>query len=254
MRRGSSDHQLQNPRLLRLCALCGKTGDDPIATVKSKITCCSENNHFKDTSTECTELEWKIFLGITTLGLLENIQNLYLQCEPEHFNERIIFMSVYNDNVWQAKRNKEQCEHKSLTNFSGSGHPIFRVTSAFERGELGCKRGGKKSLHFNGGHERISANKLSIYGAIADVCDEVPKSIRAPGKLAAPQHMEKMEIPADFSIAENSTKAQQWRNLAQEYERKFDHLSEDQKLSKLCSDAGLKLSDEEIYVHTLETQ
>ena len=27
----------------------------------------------------------------------------------------------------------------------------------------------------------------------------------------------------------------------QEYERKFEQLSEDQKLSKLCSDAGLKL-------------
>ena len=144
-----------------------------------------------------TELEWKIFSGITTLGLLENIQNLMRdqQCEPEHFNERIIFMSVYNNNVWQAKGNKEQCQHKSLANFSGSGHQIFRVTSAFERGESGCKRGGKKSLHFNGGHERISANNLSIYGAIADVCDEVPIGIRAPGKPAAPQHMEKMEIP-----------------------------------------------------------
>ena len=61
-----------------------------------------------------TELEWKIFPRITTLGLLETIQNLMrdLQCELEHFKDKIIFMSVYNDNVWQAKGNKEQCEHK----------------------------------------------------------------------------------------------------------------------------------------------
>ena len=55
----------------------------------------------------------------------------------------------------------------------------------------------------------ISANKLSIYGAVAELCDEVPKGIRAPGKPAAPDHLEKMDIPTDLSIAENSTNAQQ---------------------------------------------
>ena len=50
-----------------------------------------------------------------------------------------------------------------------------------------------------------------------------------------------MEIPTDLSIAETLTNVQQRWNLVQEYERKFEHLSEDQKLSKLCSDAGLKL-------------
>ena len=60
------------------------------------------NNHFKDMSRidgRPTEFEWKIFPGITTLGLLKKIQGLMrdLQCEPEHFNDRIIFMSMYND-------------------------------------------------------------------------------------------------------------------------------------------------------------
>ena len=82
----------------------------------------------------------------------------------------------------------------------------------------------------------ISANKLSIYGAVAELCDEVPKGIRAPVKPAAPDHLEKIDIPTDLSIAENSTNAQQRWNLVQEYERKFEQLSEDQKLSKLCSD------------------
>ena len=49
-----------------------------------------------------TEFEWNIFPGITTLGLLEKIQSVMrdLQCEPEHFKDLIIFMSVYNDIVW----------------------------------------------------------------------------------------------------------------------------------------------------------
>ena len=64
-----------------------------------------------------------------------------------------------------------------MANFSGSGHPIFRASSAFERGELRSKGGDKKSIHFNGSHEPIewpfrtviSVNQLSIYGAIADL-------------------------------------------------------------------------------------
>ena len=89
----------------------------------------------------------------------------------------------------------------------------------------------------------ISANQLSIYGAIADLCDEVPNRIRAPVKPAAPEHLEKVEIPTALFKAENSTNEQQWRNLRQEFVRKFEQLSDDQKLSKLCSDAGLTSSN-----------
>ena len=57
------------------------------------------------------------FPGITTLGLLEKIQSLMrdLQCEPEHFKDRIIFMSMYNDIAWGEKGNAERCEYNSQT-------------------------------------------------------------------------------------------------------------------------------------------
>ena len=130
-----------------------------------------------------TEFEWKIFPGIMTLGLLEKIQSLMrdLQCEPEHFTDRIIFTSMYNDIEWREKGNTERCEYNSQTvaNYArkcprgrwsflgpgsekkwcetyfdkplgswdrtaemmmynlheGSGHPIFRPSSACEKGE-----------------------------------------------------------------------------------------------------------------------
>ena len=80
-----------------------------------------------------------------------------------------------------------------MANFSRFSHPIFRASSAFEKGELRNKEGEKKSIHFKGTNENIelrlrtviSANQLSIYGAIADLCDEEPKGIRAPEKPAA---------------------------------------------------------------------
>ena len=70
------------------------------------------------------------------------------------------------------------------------------------------------------------------------------QDFRAPGKLAALDRLEKMKIPTALSIAENSTSAQQLRNLLQEYERTFEQVSEDWKLSKRCSDAGLKLVEQ----------
>ena len=96
-----------------------------------------------------------------------------------------------------------QSAKNMMANFSGSGHPIFRASSAFERGELRSKGGGKKSIHFNVSHENIelllrtvmSANQLTVYGARANLCNEVPKDLRAPVKLAAPDHLETMEIP-----------------------------------------------------------
>ena len=87
---------------------------------RTKSKWYSENDHFKDINRidgVPTEFEWKIFPGFTTLGLLEKIQDLVKDqhCEPEQFNDRIIFMSMYNDITWGEKRNTERCEYNSKT-------------------------------------------------------------------------------------------------------------------------------------------
>ena len=65
-----------------------------------------------------TEFEWKIFPGITTLGLFEKFQSQVreLQCEPENFNDRIISMSMSNDIAWQEKETKKyvNTSHRQL--------------------------------------------------------------------------------------------------------------------------------------------
>ena len=68
-----------------------------------------------------------------------------------------------------------------MINFSESGHLVFRGSSAFERGALKSKRKGKLSIRFCGDDETvevflraiISVNQLSVYGAQADVCEEL---------------------------------------------------------------------------------
>ena len=86
-----------------LCVGCMR--DEPIEAWKNKIKWCLENRCWQDLNRidgELMEFEWKIFPGFTTLDILEEIQKFLsgLQCEPEQFNDRIIFMSMYNDMVW----------------------------------------------------------------------------------------------------------------------------------------------------------
>ena len=38
-----------------------------------------------------------------------------IQCEPEQFKHRIIFMSMYNDIVWRERRNTVKCIMNSVT-------------------------------------------------------------------------------------------------------------------------------------------
>ena len=55
--------------------------------------------------------------GFTTLQILTEIQNMVteIKCEPEHFQGRIIFMSMFHDIVWGEKGNKERSEYTSQT-------------------------------------------------------------------------------------------------------------------------------------------
>ena len=57
------------------------------------------------------QFEWKIFPGFNTVGILNKIQQVMgeLQCEPGNFTDRIIFMSMFNDIVWDTKGNDESC-------------------------------------------------------------------------------------------------------------------------------------------------
>ena len=105
-----------------------------------------------------------------------------------------------------------------------SGHPIFRTFNARERGELRSKGGGKKTVHVNGSEQNVelilrtvmSANQLSIYGAVADMCRQVSKDTMASGKPEAQDPLETMEIPTEPPSADHRTDEQRRGNLLQE--------------------------------------
>ena len=96
-----------------------------------------------------------------------------------------------------------------MLNFSESGHPVFRRSSALERGDLKSKGQGQLSKHFCGDDGTaevvlgtiISVNQLSIYGAVADMCDELAWRIsgcsESTGKLVAQNNSETTVMPAE---------------------------------------------------------
>ena len=69
---------------------------------------------------------------------------------------------------------------RMLLEFAESGHSIFPATSPLSRGRLKSKGHGKLWIHYSADLETIetifriivSANQLSLYGAVAEMCEE----------------------------------------------------------------------------------
>ena len=111
------------------------------------------------------------------------------------------------------------------------------------RGPLRNTGGGRTTVHFTACNENIQSllnvNQISLYGAVADLIKELPEDQKVPGRLVAEDPTEQ-EILTQPPFAQKSKPMKSdGENLFQKYQRKFEKLPEDQKLSKLCSDAGL---------------
>ena len=74
----------------------------------------------------------------------------------------------------------DKLAEKMLLEFAESGCPIFRATSPLSRCQLRSKGHGELSIHFAAVQETIatifrtiiSVNQLSLYGAVAEICEE----------------------------------------------------------------------------------
>ena len=59
---------------------------------------------------EPMEFEWNIFPGFNTLELVREVQKFMSKMgEPEQFQGRIIFMSMFNDIIWGNEDNETEC-------------------------------------------------------------------------------------------------------------------------------------------------
>ena len=196
----------------------GKMGDNPVESWKKQIQWNSGDNYFSELNRiegQLMEFGWEIFPGFSTVGILNQIQQMMgeLQCEPQAgssssqclttlYGIQKEMMNLHENNSKTIRKYAERfprshwsfpgpgsekkwyatydCNpdgswnrtaENMLQNFAGSGQPIFRCTSALERGELRSKGGGKTSIHFNGSTQdvelllqmAISVNQLSVF-------------------------------------------------------------------------------------------
>ena len=86
----------------------------------------------------------------------------------------------------------------------------------------------------------MSVIQLSLHGAVADMIQELLDDQIARGTLVALDQTEQ-EILIQRPIVEQRTNDERQGNLLQDYEQRSERRPGDQKLSKLCSESGLRL-------------
>ena len=129
-----------------------------------------------------------------------------------------------------------------LLEFTESGHPIFRATTPLSRGQLKGKGRGKLSIHFAADQDTIetifriilSVNQLSVYGAVAAICDEYEGHQDSTGQpvILLGQSIVLGEIKAEVPAHDEEPREDQI--ILQQYFQQVESLSPENRLSKFC--------------------
>ena len=135
-----------------------------------------------------------------------------------------------------------------MIKFGESGHPVFRATSPLSRGTLKSKGGGKLSIHFcaDGGtietvfRTIISVNQLSIYGAVSDLCEEYKACHVRTGRPVLAGQSDPLFVPTSLLMKTPtpSTDDPAQEDLLQKYQERVERLSQQNRVIKICTDAG----------------
>ena len=122
----------------------------------------------------------------------------------------------------------------------------FPWTTPLSRGQLRSKGHGKLSIHFGATQETIetifrimvSANQLSLYRAVANMCEEYESHHDRSGRpdKVMGQSIVLSEIKTKVPLESDDPAYQNF--LLQQYEERIERLSQQDKLSKICMDAG----------------
>ena len=134
-----------------------------------------------------------------------------------------------------------------LLEFAESGHPIFRATTPLSRGQLKSKGRGKLSTHFTADQDTVdtiyriilSVNQLSVYGAVAAICEEFEDHQDRTGQpvILVGQSIVLGEVKAETPVHDEDPRNDQI--IWQQYIQQIESLSPENRESKFCKEAGL---------------
>ena len=133
-----------------------------------------------------------------------------------------------------------------LLKFAESGHPIFRATTPLSRGKLKSKGKGKLSFHFTADQDTVdtiyriihSVNQLSVYGAVAALCEEYEDHQDGTGQpvILMGQPIVLGEVKAEVPVHDEDPRNDQI--IWQQYIEQIESLSPENRVSKFCKEAG----------------
>ena len=103
-----------------------------------------------------------------------------LVLENGHLLDQVLTRSGILQRINSPQGAWDHITDETLLEFAESGHPTFRATTPLSRGILKSKGHGKLSIQFTADEFTIetffriiiSVNQLSIYGAVAAICEE----------------------------------------------------------------------------------
>ena len=133
-----------------------------------------------------------------------------------------------------------------LLEFAESGHPIFRATTPLSRCILKSKGHGQLSIHFAADVDTvdtiyriiISVNQLSVYGAVAAICEVFENHQDGSGEreILMGQSIVLGEIKAEVPLHNENPMNHQI--LWQQYIERIESFSPENRLSRFCKEAG----------------
>ena len=161
------------------------------------------------------------------------------------------FIGPGSEKKWYPSENSPQgawdyVAEEMLLKFAESGHPIFRSTTPLSRGKLKSKGKGKVTIHFIADQDTVdtiyliilSVNQLSVYGAVAAICDEYESHQDSTGQpvILVRQSIVLGEIKSEVPAHDEESRDDQI--ILQQYVQQVESLSPENRVSKFCKEAG----------------
>ena len=244
--------------------LCDRSNLDP----KIQMKCIDTKHQMKfsvnlsNLQEESSSCQW-----ITTLYgerrkrrlVFCEFQNRSRVCKKIGARTLVVFFGPGSEKKWYGthtyKPNGEwdRVAGYMMINFSEKRTPPYSVGPVLWNEEIWKSKGNAKlCFHFCGDDATVEVflrtvipvNQLSVYGAVADLCDELAWRIsgcsECTGKPVAQNNLETMVKPTELSTTNQPPRTNETvqGNLLHYYERKFANLPDHRQLIKRCSNVG----------------
>ena len=164
------------------------------------------------------------------------------------------FLGPGSETMWYSTDNErpqgewDRVAELMMIKFGESGHPVFRATSPLSRGKLKSKGGEKLSMRFCADGDTIetffrtiiSVNRLSIYGAVSDACEEYSTCQTRTVRPVLAGQSDPLFEPANLLITtpRPSIEILAQENLLQKNRERVERLLQRYRLLKMCTDSG----------------